>query len=249
MESLTLTSNRGETISSSLTDAQAAEACNRIPANHSSRSFANSLCADLMRWGSLFPGKRFWLHKLAHEQIERETPEPVADALPATGELPKIAAFLTPVSEAIRSGARVTFESGPLTVVIKRCGERSRYPGHFHVTGTGFGEFGNGPTYMGRISDKGHWFPSRECGPEVFALLDEFEGNPAEYAAAYGRRTGRCCFCNLALTDTISMGLGYGKVCSGHYRLQWGKKYLAQMVAKRVNREAVKAEEVAEAVA
>jgi hypothetical protein len=237
---LTLTA-RGETLSSTLTDAEAAAICDRFPLAHGSRGFARSLAADLRRWGSLFESKRFYLHKLAQEQLARENPEPVEQG---SGELPRIAAFLTPVSNHLKSGARVTFASGPLTVVIKRAGERSRYPGHFHVEG--ISGFGDRPVYMGRISDKGHWFPSRECGTEVFALLDEFESNPAEYAAAYGRRSGRCCFCNLHLDDPISMGLGYGKVCSGHYSLTWGKRYLAKMVAERVQRQQ---EQPAEAVA
>ncbi len=239
MESLTLT-NRDDTLTTNLTDAQAAEACNRLPADHRSRTFAAGLVADLRRYGSLFPGKRFWLHRLALDQIERENPQANA-APPASGTLPRIAGFLTPVSDTLKSGARVTFVSGPLTVVIKRTGLTSRYPGHFHVVGTS--GFGATEVYMGRIGDTGDWFPSRECGPEVFALLDEFESDPAEYAAAYGRRMGICCFCHAKLDDPVSMGLGYGPVCGPHYKLKHGKRHLAEMVAARVKRESEKAVE------
>ncbi len=237
MQPLTLT-NRGDVLTSSLTDAEAATALDRVPTGHGSKQFASSLAADLRRYGNLFPAKRFWLHKLAIEQLDRENPAPPVE-LPATGELPKIAAFLTPVSNRLKSGARVTFVSGPLTVVIKRAGQNSRYPGHFHVEG--ISGFGDTPVYMGRISDKGHWFPSRQCAVEVFALLDEFESNPAEHAAAYGRRTGRCAFCDLVLDDPVSCGFGYGPHCAKNYLLPHGKRALAAMTAKRAERETAEA--------
>lgn len=215
---------RDEVLTSTLTDAEAAAACDRIPADHPSRSYTQSLVLDLRRYGSLFDNKRYWLHAHAAGQIERERP---ASQREPSGYLPRIAAFLTPVSNRIKSGARVAFESGSLKVVIKRAGERSNWPGHFHVMGFGFGADNDKQIYAGRISDTGERFPSGACTSEVFALLDEFEVDPAEYAAAYGRRTGRCAFCDLPLTDAVSMGMGYGRICSKHYRLPYGKRALA----------------------
>lgn len=231
---------RDETHVTSLTDVEAAAACDRIPANHADRSYATSLTADLRRYGSLFPGKRYWLHVIASKQIDREqeAAQPASTTGGASGSLPQIAAFLTPVSKKIKSGARVTFTSGPLTVTIKRAGERSRWPGSFYVVGTGFGADGASEIYAGRIAPDGGWFPAPACEVAVYALLDEFEQNPAEYAAAYGRRTGRCFACDIRLDDPISMGFGYGRICAGHYGLPYGKRALAKAVAMRCERPA-----------
>lgn len=58
----------------------------------------------------------------------------------------------------------------------------------------------------------------------MLALLDEFESDPVAYATAYGQRTGRCFACDLRLEDDTSIGLGYGRVCAGHYSLPYGKR-------------------------
>lgn len=224
---------RDETLTSTLTDAEAATICDRIPADHPARGYTQVLVADLRRYRSLFDAKRYWLHEHAHRQLERERPSYPTPS----GALPRITAFLTPVSDKLASGARVTFASGDLTVTIKRAEADSRNPGSFYVRGlTGFGTYGS--VYMGRIAADGAFFPTAECGPPVMALLDEFEADPAEYAAAYGRRTGRCCFCDAPLDDPVSMGMGYGPTCARHYRLPHGKRALAKAVAMRCARAA-----------
>lgn len=223
---------RDEVLTSDLTDAEAAAACERIPADHQSRAYTQALVADLRRYGNLFASKRYWLHAHAQEQIEREAraANPASPNETPCGTLPRIAAFLTPVSKTLKSGARVTFESGPLTVVIARAAERARHPGSFYVRGlTGF----QGDGYFGRIGPEGAFFPSRSCPYEVLALLDEFELNPAGYCAAYGRRTGRCCFCDARLDDPISMSLGFGPVCGPKYGLKWGKRALQAMKCEK----------------
>jgi len=229
---------RDEVLTSTLTDAEAAAACERIPADNPSRQYTQTLIADLRRYGSLFDNKRFWLHEHAQRQLEREehasAPATVESAANALGCLPRIAAFLTPVSERLKSGASVTFTSGLLTVNIRRAGADSRHPGSFYVRGlTGFDL--NNTVYMGRISPEGHWFPTSDGlqHTAVFALLDEFEQGPADYCAAYGQRTGRCAFCDLHLDDPVSVGLGYGPHCARNYRLPYGKRALAAAVKMR----------------
>lgn len=54
--------------------------------------------------------------------------------------------------------------------------------------------------------------------------LVDFALNPAEYASAYGKKTGRCCFCSLELTDPRSVSAGYGPVCSEKWSLPWGQE-------------------------
>jgi hypothetical protein len=236
---------KSEELVTDLTDTEAAVACERVPADNQSASFARSLVADFRRYGSLWPNKRFWLHSIALGQIERENGTSESSAGSA-GSLPRIAAFLTPVSKHLKSGARVTFTSGTLTVTIKRSSLTSRNPGSFYVNGlTGFGESGAGSIYAGRIAPDGGWFPTSACETSVMALLDEFENDPVGYAMAYGQRSGRCCFCDIPLSDPVSIGMGYGPVCARHYALPHGKRAMAKMVAKR---EAAKAEHVGEEV-
>lgn len=56
------------TVTTHLTDREAAQVCARIRGNN----FAGSLVSDFSRYGRLFPNKLCWLHKLALEQIKRE---------------------------------------------------------------------------------------------------------------------------------------------------------------------------------
>src|SRR4051812_36304092 len=105
-----------ESITTHLADAEAATVCERIPAGHRDHNFVRKLVADLRRYGSLFEGKRFWLHSLALAQLDRESPRAADPGAGSAGSLPRIAAFLTPASRHLKSGARVTFSSGPLKV-------------------------------------------------------------------------------------------------------------------------------------
>lgn len=98
---------KDEQLTTELTDTEAAAACERMPANHHSTAYARTLVADLRRYGSLFASKRYWLHALAYQQIEREQEAANPSGPTPAGTLPRIAAFLTPVSNRVKSGAPV----------------------------------------------------------------------------------------------------------------------------------------------
>lgn len=105
------------------------------------------------------------------------------------------------------------------TLVLRLAGRMSRTPGHLIVTdGAAFGV----NKYFGRIDPQGNWNPGRDSSPEVVELLNKLSTDPAGVAAAYGKLTGNCCFCNLPLSDPRSTQVGYGKVCADHYALPWG---------------------------
>jgi hypothetical protein len=57
----------------------------------------------------------------------------------------------------------------------------------------------------------------------LVALLERFAKEPAKVASEFGRATGRCCFCNAALTDARSTAVGFGPVCAETWSLkdQW----------------------------
>jgi hypothetical protein len=86
-----LTTTAGDrSIETTLTDAAAAAACRRVPANHKDGSFARDLARAFNRFGSaLSQNRRVWLHIVANQQIRRETPAPAA--APALTAAPAVA--------------------------------------------------------------------------------------------------------------------------------------------------------------
>lgn len=247
---VTLTWN-GVTLDSQFTDAQAAAICERIPTDNSSRGYTQGLIRDLNKYGSLFENKRYWLHEHAYRQLDREGIMREADELrreaeeeakygkepscfdaAPSGRCERIANFLTPGAGAIPTGARVTFESGEYMVTITSTNKsKSRWPGGFLVTGcTGFGT-PNAPLAVIDAAGYLYYADAGRYSGELAALLDAFEEDPAEYVAMRGVASKVCVFCRRDLTDPISMTMGYGRICSIHYNLPYGKEAMA---AKRM---------------
>lgn len=105
-------------------------------------------------------------------------------------------------------------------IEIRRAGSKSRYVGQLLITdGRPYGQ----NAYYGRIDQNGMFQAGRETNPELLPLLDKLADNPAQVAGEYGRLTGRCSFCNLALTDEESTAVGYGPICAKHYGLPHGR--------------------------
>lgn len=242
---------KGSTFESTLTDIEARDACGRTQNN----DFAKDLVRQchqkgltLLQWA--------WLHKLALEQIRREnvpvTPVP-SPALPPVQQkvqapAPKpsvsllpIIAFLEPANRRLKSGASVTFanqvaglesnngaRSG--SVCVSRC-RTGTWPGSYWVSDGG--PYGANRLY-GRITPQGQIVPHGQSGTPPAALvelLEKFAGAPKTFIYKYGVQTGRCCFCNLPLTDETSMKIGYGPVCAKNYDLPHGKKGLEKLIA------------------
>lgn len=104
-------------------------------------------------------------------------------------------------------------------IVLSRAGNGGQYPGTINVCSEG------GATWYGRIHLDGRFERTRNTRvemPEGFerALL-AFAGDPAGVAAAYGHRSGRCCFCHLPLTDPRSALVGYGATCAKNFVLPY----------------------------
>jgi hypothetical protein len=228
----------GGRVETTLTDAEALEAAGRIPGTHRSYGFAQGMIRDYRKYGGLFPERLAWLHFLALQQVMaefreltgEEAPKPEVVQPAAAGSYPGIAAFLTPVSGHLKSGASVTFTVDGRTVQIKRAGQQSKHPGSFWVTdGRGYGS----STLYGRIGPDGSFTRYNGFDGWVGDLLSAFDRDPKGYAAVYGVRTGKCCFCNTPLTDPASAVLGYGPVCAKHYGLPHGKAAVAAAEAAR----------------
>lgn len=102
--------------------------------------------------------------------------------------------------------------------VIQLAGDRSKAPGSVTVsTGLPYGE----SQWFARILQDGTLQAGRT--PErVLEVLRAFAANPAKVAGEHGRLHGRCCFCNLPLSDERSTIVGYGSTCAAHFELPWG---------------------------
>ena len=105
-------------------------------------------------------------------------------------------------------------------VVLSVAGPNSKNPGTINITDGG--PYG-GNIWYGRILTTGEYQPSKSCIDEVLDLLIRVADDPASAAAAYGHKTGNCCFCRKELTDNRSTDVGYGPVCADHYNLPWGE--------------------------
>ena len=106
------------------------------------------------------------------------------------------------------------------TYSLTIAGEQSQLPGTINIVSKSI--------WYGRIFLDGKFQPSKKIPEPIIEqlmnALQAFNNNPERMAHAYGRRTGRCCFCNLPLTNEKSIDVGYGPVCARNYRLKYGKK-------------------------
>ncbi len=114
---------------------------------------------------------------------------------------------------------KVTVTKGDTTVVLARTGSGSKNPGCISVCSEG--GYGNNVFY-GTIRNDGTFQATRMSTDAVQNLLVEFAADPAGVAAAHGKHTGNCSFCNKKLKDKRSVHVGYGKICADHYELPWG---------------------------
>ena len=76
--------------------------------------------------------------------------------------------------------------------------------------------------WLGRVTVDGTYEPARKANGRAEPIarrLAELAANPARVAAEHGRLTGRCCFCNTALSDERSTAVGYGPTCADHFGL------------------------------
>lgn len=111
-----------------------------------------------------------------------------------------------------------------LSIRINVAGARAKEPGSLTVVEGERDDMGQ-RDWLGRVSLNGTWQPGRDPRAAVIGRrLREFAADPARVASEYGKLTGNCCFCRKALSDERSTAVGYGKICAGHFGLEWGGK-------------------------
>lgn len=70
-----------------------------------------------------------------------------------------------------------------------------------------------GGQYLGKVMGT-KFLAGYDAKPEHKASLEVIARNPAEAAAAYGKKTGSCSCCGRELTDAKSIALGIGPICA-----------------------------------
>lgn len=187
--------------------------------NDKDRTFALSLLNQFHNRG-LSDKQMHWLgvlHKRA-TGIDDPPPAPVN-----VGDVSGIVALLEKAGSRLKYPAFVVAMPDGADVRISVAGERSKVPGAINVTS--LGSFEN-RTWYGRITRDGVFEPSRKVSidtiTEVAMALVTMAKDPTGTAAAYGKRTGNCCFCSRGLKDERSVHVGYGPICADHYGLRWG---------------------------
>lgn len=188
--------------------------------------FAHSLMGQAASGKSLSDKQAYWVGILA-DRVQAggaAAPNPSAPAI-QVGEFAGVIALFERAKKRLKAPKiRLQTESGA-PIALALAGARSRAPGTISVTDGGrFGE----SLWYGRVTPAGAWEPGKDAKgairTELTAILAALAAAPAATAAAYGRLTGQCCFCRLALSDPRSTAVGYGETCAGNYGLPWGAK-------------------------
>lgn len=155
---------------------------------------------------------QYWLEKLAG-RIDAPEPERVKTQV---GDLGGVMALFDKARQHLKSPA-VVIGLGGTEVRLSLAGPTARVPGSINVaSNAGFGA----SDWFGRILATGEFEASpRLATPDgLIADLQRFAAEPAKMASEHGKLTGKCCFCNTALTDARSTAVGYGPTCAK----KWG---------------------------
>lgn len=180
------------------------------------RSFAESLIAGWRRYGRLTDKQAKWPDILIGRVGGAEAPRTTVTVGSMAGVLE-----LFGLAVARLKRPQIVLLAGGLDIVLSIATARAQVPGSINVVD------GTDPSqgrWLGRILVDGTFEASRkfETPAAVIAKLVELAADPARVATEHGRLTGKCCFCNIALTDGRSTGVGYGRTCAKNWGLAWG---------------------------
>lgn len=184
------------------------------------REFAYSLNDQFhSRNGYLSANQWPWVGRL----IRMAEPAPVETH--TIGEMAKIDALFKLAKSRLKFPALVLV-LGEATLRLSVATERAKVPGSINVV---LRRPDTEEQWIGRILSGGVLEKSRRIEDAVpadlLALLNRFADDPATTAAEYGKLTGRCVFCDLAIKDPVSAEAGFGPVCATNWGL--GAEYRA----------------------
>jgi hypothetical protein len=173
----------------------------------------------------------YWINELARRAENGETAAPERQKT-AVGDLSGVMVLFDRARKHLKHPAIVLGwrnENEWINEVrLNLAGDTARVPGSINVINEG------DRNWFGRILKDGQFEHSpRTTTPKpVLDLLGRFACDPVAVAGEHGRLTGKCCFCNTALTDERSTGVGYGPVCAKRFGLDWGKAAAAKVAAE-----------------
>jgi hypothetical protein len=190
------------------------------------RKFADSLTASFMKYGKLTSAQEPWVQKLIDRANGKKGFDHAAAA--KVGDFSGVVALFKTVGSKLKyPKIRLQLSNGQ-PIALALMGPGSKWPGSVNISDGG--SYGANQ-YYGRVLADGTWMQSKTTAEEekmfrvqLLSLLEALAKDPAGVAAAYGKKTGNCCFCHSALTDQKSTDVGYGPVCAKHYDLPWGVK-------------------------
>lgn len=111
------------------------------------------------------------------------------------------------------------------TIRINVAGDQAKVPGSLNIVSLTATDPRGRKMWYGRVLRDGNFEQSGySASVAVVDRLIDLAKDPAKVAAEHGKLTGRCCFCNLPLTDERSTAVGYGKTCANHFGLAWGDR-------------------------
>jgi len=188
--------------------------------------FGTSLCNGFTKNNYLSPKQLYWVDRLVEVAQgflpSRTKPtEPVKEEI---GGLKTIVELFLVAKKKLKFPKMVFQTSAGDDIVLSMTGAYSKHPNTLNVTdGNPFGQ----NKWFGRIDQNGVWEHNSKIAEQemlaVRTLLEAIAANPAEAVGKHGKLTGRCAFCNHALSDEKSTAAGYGPTCAKNYGLlkQW----------------------------
>lgn len=210
--------------------------------NASGQRFAASLIRQFNKKGSLTARQEPYVASLIGQANNPNAGKPVSKKV--KGDMAKLYNFFHQARNHLKYPKIIlTAEVGGPgieDVKLHMSGPKSAKPDTVNITLPDRpGKYGGG-AWIGRIEADGTWdIPAHLATQDglvapVKKLLGDLGADPHKVAAAHGKLTGNCCFCNRGLEDDRSTGAGYGPVCAEKWGLkaQWKAGAGVQSVKK-----------------
>lgn len=176
--------------------------------------------------GPIAVGDRIWFEKgqpvthsfitvcQANLKAQRETGAPLKADVKV--DIAKLVIFLNAATERGLKNPKVrALDHNQSELRLKLAGEKSKYQGAIVVE--------RGATwpreFLGMLLPNGETTHSIETSLPLVNALAVIAQDPAAAAKRYAVLMGRCCFCDLPLTDDGSVEVGYGPICAKRFGL------------------------------
>lgn len=185
---------------------------------HKDVTFAKGLIASTRQYGPT-AGRILWIGKLTEKAQEAAAPQAQPEQpTMQLGTFARVYGLFRKAAEKLQQPRIRLLFADRKPLVLARATDRSKYAGKIIVSdGIKWGG-----KFYGTVDTEGNFTKGANTyaeAEELQGILTKLAADPARVAAEYGRLTGRCCFCNLKLTDEQSTAAGYGPVCAKNYGL------------------------------